>query len=361
MFRRRRKGGGRKSLSSGRTCPFCETLNPDDAVQCHQCYYELDKKAKDQGRATSEVPNETLWGELMREVSPEEMEEDLVYGVHSIDEMTQEIDEYETIGDDEVIIMSEDGPSFEEILEASMQVEEDRREEVLMSVSAPTVAETPSSPTVPAVEIPERAQEPSITTVATPPLPTLTPPSLPTIGGVTSESDLDDDLDEIIAAATTSETKVSTPPPSIPNISQVNGAVAPPALPNITQEPVTPPTPAPVVETSVLLPTSPPPTPSNGASIWPWPQAEPWDQRDLRREIIEAMEHSGRGDKVAAGAALDRLGPHLGERFEALHHIGALLHSLGRGDEMRRMVEAARLQHPDDPNVSTAAAALLQS
>ena len=98
----------------------------------------------------------------------------------------------------------------------------------------------------------------------------------------------------------------------------------------------------------------------NGA-IWPWPQAELWDQRDLRRGIIEAMELAGRGDVASALATLDRIGPHLGESMEALHHIGVLLHTLGRREEMRKMVNAAVATHPSDPNVSTAAAALLQS
>ena len=112
-------------------------------------------------------------------------------------------------------------------------------------------------------------------------------------------------------------------------------------------------------------PSSPIPTPqvasqANG-TIWPWPQAELWDQRDLRRGIIEAMELAGRGDRASALSTLDRIGPHLGESMEALHHIGALLHTLGRGEEMRKMVNAAVATYPSDPNVSTAAAVLLQS
>ena len=73
------------------------------------------------------------------------------------------------------------------------------------------------------------------------------------------------------------------------------------------------------------------------------------------------MEAARKGERQAAGVVLDRLGPHLGNRFDALHHIGALLHSLGRGEQMKAMILAARKAHPDDPNVSTAAAALLQS
>jgi len=101
--------------------------------------------------------------------------------------------------------------------------------------------------------------------------------------------------------------------------------------------------------------------PQVNGTIWPWPQAELWDQRDLRRGIIEALEQADRGDAASALATLDRIGPHLGESMEALHHIGALLRNLGRGNEMIEMVNAAVVSYPGDPNVSTAAAALLKS
>ena len=406
MFRRQSKGGGRKRRSTSRTCPFCDTENPLDADSCHQCYYELNKKAKDQSSASSDTPSDSLWGELMREVIPGS-EDELVMEAMSMDEMTYEIDEYDTVGDDEVIIMSEDGPSFEEILDSTQISEEERKGGVLMSLATPSIAET-TAIHEDDIELPTSIPESSVPAAMIAPL--LLSPNL------LSEDGLDDDLDEIIAAATVATASpvpepappvvVLTPPPLPAPPAPVQFSAPPPlpAPPAPVQFPAPPPvlTPPPLPATPALgTPSTPPPpaafqipTPAvpiptavvpvpvipslaqvNGASapsypiptpqvngiVWPWPQAELWDQRDLRRGIIEAMEQAGRGDAASALATLDRIGPHLGESMEALHHIGVLLHTLGRREEMRKMVNAAVATYPSDPTVSTAAAALLQS
>jgi hypothetical protein len=365
----------------------------------------LNKKAKDQSSAPSDTSNDSLWGELMREVIPGE-EDELVMEAMSMDEMTYEIDEYDTVGDDEVIIMSEDGPSFEEILDTAQIAEGEKADEVLMSLATPSIAETTA---IQANEIELPTSIPESTVPAA-----MIPPPLPSTN-ILSDDSLDDDLDEIIAAATAA-TPVPEPAPPVvvPTLPLLPATptpapvppvvVAPPPLPATpVPAPVQVPTPLPVpppaipsippppsafqipspvvaVPTTVIpvpaipslaevngatAPSSPIPTPQvapqvNGA-IWPWPQADFWDQRVFRSGIIEAMELAGGGDEDSALATLDRIGPHLGESMEALHHIGVLLHTLGRRDEMRKMVNAAVSTHPSDPNVSTAAAALLQS
>ena len=390
MFRRRSKGDGRKRRSTSRTCPFCDAENPLDAESCHQCYYELNKKAKDQSSASSDTPKDSLWGELMREVIPG-AEDELVMETRSMDEMTYEIDEYDTVGDDEVIIMSEGGPSFEEILDSAQSAKEERTDRALMSLATPTIAETTA--------IQEDDIEPPLPTPESTVPAAMIPPPLPSTN-LFSEDSLDDDLDEIIAAATVATpvsepappVAVPTPPPLPPTPAPAPAPVQAPTplpvptpvltIPSIPPPPSAFQIPTPVVSTpppvvpvpsipslaqvnGASAPSSPIPTPqvapqANG-TIWPWPQAELWDQRDLRRGIIEAMELAGRGDRASALSTLDRIGPHLGESMEALHHIGALLHTLGRGEEMRKMVNAAVATYPSDPNVSTAAAVLLQS
>jgi len=383
MWGKRKKAGGRKRRSSNRTCPFCETENPSDATSCHQCYYELDVKAMHQSTSHLEDDEDTLWGELIQEVIPG-MEEDLSVSVITMDEMTVEVNEYETVGDDEVIIMSQGGPSFAEIMDNAVGNEQD-------SETAKQALTPASTPVIPKIEVaaeivnpaPESSSEPPLATVSTPEpasipapvpanAPALTPPPVPSIDDLFStDDDVDDDLEDIIAAAkpvstptedsglTVVETTPPTeaPPPevfsSIPAVT--NGAKAPPPVQEIVEEATPPTVPVPVITTS----------PSHdilsSTNIWPWPQSEPWDQRILRREIIETMEAARKGDREAAEAALNRFGPHLGNRFDALHHIGALLHSLGRGEQMKAMILAAQKAYPDDPNVSTAAAALLQS
>jgi ribosomal protein L40E len=381
MFRKRSKGGGRKRRLTSRTCPFCDAENPLDADSCHQCYYELNKKAKDQSSAPSDTPSDSLWGELIREVMPG-AEDELVMEAMSMDEMTYEIDEYDTVGDDEVIMMSEDGPSFEEILDSTQRVEEERKDGVLMSLAVPSIAET-TAIDEDDIKLPTSTPESSV------PAAMIAPSLLST--NLLSEDSLEDDLDEIIAAAAIA-TAIPVPEPAPPAAFQIPTSVPEPAPPAAVLTPpplpATPPPPAAfqIPTPGVAIPTAVVPVPTipslaqvNGASapispipapqgapqvngtIWPWPQAELWDQRDLRRGIIEALEQADRGDAASALATLDRIGPHLGESMEALHHIGALLRNLGRGNEMIEMVNAAVVSYPGDPNVSTAAAALLKS
>ena len=397
MFRKRSKGGGRKRRLTSRTCPFCDAENPLDADSCHQCYYELNKKAKDQSSAPSDTPSDSLWGELIREVMPG-AEDELVMEAMSMDEMTYEIDEYDTVGDDEVIMMSEDGPSFEEILDSTQRVEEERKDGVLMSLAVPSIAET-TAIDEDDIKLPTSTPESSV------PAAMIAPSLLST--NLLSEDSLEDDLDEIIAAAAIATAipvpepappaAVLTPPPlpatppppaafqiptSVPEPAPPAAVLTPPPLPATPPPPAAfqIPTPGVAIPTAVVpVPTIPSLAQVNGASapispipapqgapqvngtIWPWPQAELWDQRDLRRGIIEALEQADRGDAASELATLDRIGPHLGESMEALHHIGALLRNLGRGNEMIEMVNAAVVTYPGDPNVSTAAAALLKS
>ena len=409
MWGRRKKQGARKRRDSGRTCPFCESENEADATTCHQCYYELDVKAMHQSTSEAEVEKDTLWGELLQEVDPNQ-EDDYSISVITMDEMTVEIDQYETVGDDDVIIMSEGGPTFAEIMNSEVAENKaaEKEEEALVAAPTPSlpkieaVVETPSGPEPEVVEDePESVKEPEVSPVppeipATPeafeaPATSLTPPPVPSISGFdSSEEELDDDLDDIIAAARNAEVNGATAaPPSLPTVEEVTPvepAQSPPPIVAPQAAPIPPPLPAvvadvptpetPVVESmppaapatppseQVNAPPAPPAAPAipNGReSIWPWPQSEPWDSRELRREIIDAMAAAQRGDRTAAAEALDRFGPHLGDRFEAMHHVGALLHSIGRQEEMKQMVLAAKEQHPDDPNVSTAAAALMQS
>ena len=398
MWGRRKKQGARKRRDSGRICPFCESENEADATTCRQCYYELDVKAMHQSTSGVEVEKDTLWGELLQEVDPSQ-EEDFSVSVITMDEMTVEIDEYETVGDDEVIIMSEGGPSFAEIMDSEVAESKAAEKEEEALVAAPT----PSIPKIEAVvEVPNEMEldtaeskvapvPPEIPTIPEAPVApaaSLTPPPVPSFSGFdSSEEELDDDLDDIIAAARNAEVNGATAaPPPLPTVEEVAPAepaqsprpiVAPqatpipPPLPAAVADVPTPVAPivqsmppvAPVTPLSeqVNVPPAAPVIPNGKASIWPWPQSEPWDSRALRREIIEAMAAAQRGDRAAAAEALDRFGPHLGDRFEAMHHVGALLHSIGRQEEMKQMVLAAKEQPPDHPNVSTAAAALMQS
>ncbi|HII49421.1 MAG TPA: hypothetical protein HA330_05985 [Candidatus Thalassarchaeaceae archaeon] len=137
-----------------------------------------------------------------------------------------------------------------------------------------------------------------------------------------------------------------TPQPSIPPMPTVPTAPSPsPAttpvavpMPNLPTVPVAPPE---------VVSASPPP-------LWPWPQAEPWDDRLLAGKVKNAMEAAKMNRKEEAVLILDEIGPHLGDRTRLMLYIGALLKSLGRSDALSSMLEIARKDYTDDEHVLAA-------
>jgi hypothetical protein len=92
--------------------------------------------------------------------------------------------------------------------------------------------------------------------------------------------------------------------------------------------------------------------------IWPWPQTEPLEGRELRRKLREAMESAKSGDTQETERRLDAIGPQLGDNLDLLFHVGVLLKKLNRDVALRQMLEAARRLHPDDKHVATALTSL---
>ena len=109
-------------------------------------------------------------------------------------------------------------------------------------------------------------------------------------------------------------------------------------MPNLPTVPVTPPE---------VASASPPP-------LWPWPQAEPWDDRLLAGKVKNAMEAAKMNRKEEAVLILDEIGPHLGDRTRLMLYIGALLKSLGRSDALSSMLEIARKEYTEDEHVLAA-------
>ena len=101
------------------------------------------------------------------------------------------------------------------------------------------------------------------------------------------------------------------------------------------------------------------PTPELSSRIWPWPEADAWDARQVYREVVSALEmvKSGRTDNAAS--TIDTLGPHLtDDNIDMIYHIGMVLKQLGRIDEVKGMLERAKSAMPDNEHVSSAVAHL---
>ena len=88
--------------------------------------------------------------------------------------------------------------------------------------------------------------------------------------------------------------------------------------------------------------------------LWPWAQMDAWDDLTVRRALREVMEQVKSGSLDEAARALDKLGPHIGDRVELIFHVGVVLKKLERENALARMLEAGQRLHPDDENVANA-------
>ena len=113
-----------------------------------------------------------------------------------------------------------------------------------------------------------------------------------------------------------------TPQPSIPIMPAAPASVSQPATPSTTSSVTMPNLPTASTAPSPTIPATTPP-------LWPWPQAEAWDDRLLAGKVKNAMEAAKMNRKEEAAAILDEIGPHLGDRTRLMLYIGALLKSPG--------------------------------
>jgi hypothetical protein len=93
--------------------------------------------------------------------------------------------------------------------------------------------------------------------------------------------------------------------------------------------------------------------------IWPWPSGEPWDARQVHREVVTALEQTKSGQIDAAKTTIDALGPHLtDENIDLIYHIGMVLKQIDRVEDAKSMLERAKIMMPDNQHVSSAVAYL---
>ena len=372
---------GRKKKDSntvGVVCPYCERNNPLGAETCEQCYYSLNKSAREQPMAEPTTSGEEIMSLLLGENEEVEDIRPVVEAVLSMDDVTVEVDQYalsesakdedgepvpetfEFIGSEgptlsstvesaepeEVELTAEDAPkeyvefdlqAVDPMAEVAEPVHTGRgglysptvetpKDEDLLGEVGPAPTATPDLPDVPDERSGSLAQAIAATTPALPDLPGEAPSPLPAA-------------------------EVASPPPSTAPLT--------PDLPDLPDD-----EPAPQVETDAAAA-----QPEGGAEpvaegehdnrIWPWPKAEPWTPTQVYQEVVTAMDHIKNGDMHAAATTLDTLGPHLEENLDMLLHVSVLMQHLGRHDHMKWTLDMAAYVHPNDAHVQQARARLL--
>lgn len=367
-------GFRKKKQEEGQVCPLCQLLNEEDAPSCTRCYYEFTVAAHRQ--TVSEVTDKEssdLFDSLLDE--DEELDEDtplVDWTSHSfsMDDMTVDVSPY----DEEGMVEVDQSISMEHQFDAPQQVarvkgempEASEEDYVLTAADAPKnvtkfdtgdgpnlefVEEEYNTPVVKLVEMTESADIEPVSSASSIPDESDVQASEPNTPSLPSSLASPSESVAAPAPAVLSEPVAKpTPSPSVPAVPTIPLTPAVPAIPEIPAIPDVPAIPT--------IPTSTAPIPQQ-AGIWPWPQSEEWDDSTIRKMLRDAMESAKAGNIDESKRTLVSLGPHLGGRIDLIFHIGVLLKKFGQDDAMRRMIEAARTQHPDSPDVAKAVQHLL--
>ena len=404
-------GWRKKDASSEENlCPYCNSPNPPGAEQCSLCYYELNRSARDQPMAPPSSTDSEIMSTLLSEGFDEFEEEDAVEAVLTLDDVTVEVDQFELSNDEEdfqfidssgptlsetkdyqapkeVQLEKSDAPtkdvdfvvpdsnpleevaepvhtgqgslfsvssesdfSMEEVQNSAIgepgktnmepQVINEMNEESDVDLTAnaavtkmdtPDIPEIPDSPSIvstPIVpEIPEHAQ-----TVSTTP-PQVTTPSVPDVPDVPEAPEV-------------------TLTPEIPDVPEVPEAISTPDIPDVPEKEVA------KTVTDEQPKQAIAPTPQHNGRIWPWPAKQPWDERQVYREVVSMLESVKSGKLVQTAQTLDNLGPHLSMNLEMLIHIGTVMRYLGREEHLQWMLKMAQTVYPNDERVTSAIAHL---
>lgn len=404
-------GRWRKQKEEGVECPLCGMNSPEGTPECPRCYYQLEKGILEQDEQEVTERADGLFDELNSEDAEEEEEELVDWTSHSfgVDEVTIDVSQYddsESVNIDAAPGFASYGKAQPELADHPEPTEDDPADWELAPEDAPKEVERFVVPQEQEVQQAEEIPDFQVDLVV---------PLLPEQSE--NDVDVDDDSaplhdpsavpdeepDEQQSESTTSTDAApveDTPPeleavvepveptpapsslPQLPSrpVESINGAeVSTPKLPSLpgTGEAVT----APVVPTLPSQPNPPPPAdvfeeksdpqteddhPESDEQIaaveadalsdrlWPWPQADEWDDLTVRRLLREVMEQVKSGSLDAAARDLDKLGPHIGERVELIFHVGVVLKKLEQDTALARMLETGQRLYPDDENVANA-------
>lgn len=386
--------GWRKKDSSDlqNICPYCSTPNEIGSKECKLCYYDLTVSARDQPMANPTSSESDIMTTLLGEDDTTDEEEDYaVEAVLSLDEVTIDIDQFETEGSDEggqFDFIASSGPTLSEVQDYS------KPDEVELSPD----------------DAPEKKSE--FIVPETNPLDEVAEPVHTGQGSLFMDSDdsgddfsdtvgpnqlrnmepqvISEDTEEVtisLASAVSQEESTETPElPDIPDDSSDMAVDSTPEIPDIPvdvtdevpdETPVVPDIPQDVnIDSQTDTPElpdipldddeltrdisansneiAPAPTPQFDGRIWPWPAKEAWDERQVYREVVSMLELIKTGKLAQTAQQLDNLGPHLDGNLDMLAHIGTIMRYLGREEHLQWMLKMAKMTFPSDPNVARA-------
>lgn len=360
MFWKRKKDGAEE----GNPCPFCGAQNEHDATTCMQCYYDLNKPARDQHlEVASDVQNDLL-STLMDSDENEDEEEFVVEAVLDLEDVTIQVDQYDDpVSSEGFSFIDSEGPTLSETVEF-----ETREEVELTTEDAPDIEERfelPDANPLDEVEEPVHTGQGQLIQTdddendvdftgtvgpdpnAIPELPeTEEDLPLPPAGELTIP-DIPDDLEE-------DEPQVPELPeeetvPELPEESETLELPEDDAVPELPEDDDLESTIEQPAKEDVVAPDVP-----TSTRIWPWPAGEPMDPREVHRIVVESLGLVRAGRIAEAEHNIDALGPRLGDDVSLLYHIGLILQQAGRAEHLNWMLEMARRVHPNDENVMNA-------
>ena len=361
MFWKRKKEGDEE----GNPCPFCGAQNDVNATTCIQCYYDLNKPARDQHlEVASDVQNDLL-STLMNEDDAEDDEEFAVEAVLDLEDVTIEVDQYDdSVQSDGFSFIDSEGPTLSETVEFESQEDVE-----LTTEDAPMIEdrfELPDSNPLDEVAEPIHTGQGQLIqsmddeedvdfTGSVGPSPDALP-DLPDaeddIDPVPDEIEIPDIPDDIVEEATSIPElpeEMDAPIPDVPEEAVVPELPEDAMVPELPEdEDVQSSTEQPDVE-DVVTPEVPIST-----RIWPWPAGEPMDPREVHRIVVESLGLVRAGRIAEAEHNIDALGPQLGDDVSLLYHIGLILQQAGRAEHLNWMLEMARRVHPNDESVLNA-------
>ena len=396
----------------GEICPYCEFVNKAGSTTCSQCYYDLNKSPRDQGESISTELSNSIFDELMSDEDDSWEEGDALDVVLSLDQDPLEVKQYEATDfeseePEKIGFMESSSPEMHDTVshEPEEVVAEDVGEEIK------NVPKLDFSKTDPFDEVPEPVHQ-GKGTVFSPSTPTkLDDDLMGHVGGLELPSLPPDNLYENKIDLSAKRAPAPTPAAVLPNLPTTQVPTPAVELPKPVATPVVQPTPqvdvnpnnstetAPatphIEESGVAIqeqeipedihktqilgveeeaaeeinlpkevpeiepPQAIPPTPEANSRIWPWPEGEPWDARQVHREVVSALELVKSGKRDEAASTIDSLGPHLtDENIDLIYHIGMVLKQLERSEEVKTMLTRANSQMPGNQHVSSAMAHL---